>query len=465
MEKTYCTFSGKIILTISFIVFQLYSLIAQPQIEFETFVSGFTKPVDIAAPNDGSNRLFVVEKEGFIRIIENGTKSITPFLNISSKLNTASEAGLLGLVFHPEFSENGFFFINYVDQSNYTTISRFQVLSSDPNKADLSSEKKLMQIFQPANNHNAGDLNFGPLDGYLYIPMGDGGGAGDPSCYAQDSSSYLGKIIRIDVNQNINSTPYYGIPTDNPYLDIELVPDEIWAFGLRNPWRSSFDRKTGDFWIADVGQGAREELNLIPAGSPFGLNFGWKIKEGELCYGTSSCDSNIPECNSGEYKEPIFTYNRTASGGRSITGGYVYRGCKYPGMYGYYIYTDYISGNSWYGNSNEGFVRFAGAPTRVTTYGEDEAGELYVASYDTGVIYKVIDKSIPSVLKLSGENFPLAGEYIALDTIIITEPFTFTSSDVIFNSPILKIGNEIQISPNSGFRVNKWDCNDSLIKE
>ncbi len=432
---------------------------AQPQIVFEPLISGFTRPVDISAPHDGSGRLFIVEKDGYIYIIENGNKLSTPFLDIHTNLNTASEAGLLGLAFHPNYSENGYFFINYVNQNKYTTISRFQVSGSNPNLADLSSEKKLMQIFQPANNHNAGDLNFSPLDGYLYIPMGDGGGAGDPSCYAQDSSSYLGKIIRIDVDENMNSAPYYGVPLDNPYLDKEIVPNEVWAFGLRNPWRSSFDRKTGDYWIADVGQGAREELNLIPAGSPFGLNFGWKIKEGELCYGTTSCYTTIPGCNSGEYIEPIFSYNRTATGGRSITGGYVYRGCKFPGLQGYYIYTDYISGNSWYGNSGEGFVRFSGAPSRVTTYGEDEAGELYVASYDTGVIYKVVDESIPSVLILDNNQFPLSGTYSALDTISIIDPYTFSGSSVVFETKVLKIGNEIHLTSDTGFQINQKECN------
>lgn len=430
------------------------SSISQPQVSFELAYSNFSLPVDIATPNDDTDRLFIVEKNGLIYIIEDGVRQNDPFLDIISRSSSNGERGLLGLAFHPDFGSNGHFFINYTNNSGNTVISRWNTMADNPNIADINSEKILITIAQPASNHNAGDLNFSPIDGFLYIPMGDGGSGGDPWCNSQDSTEMLGKILRIDVNQNVNSSPYYGIPADNPFINNPIVPDEIWAFGLRNPWRSSFDRKTGDLWIADVGQKQREEVNLIPANVPGGLNFGWNRMEGKICYDINPddiivpCPNTIPICNDDAYTEPIFDYLRSGTtGGFSITGGFVYRGCDYPGLYGYYLATDFISANSWYIDQSGSATLFTGAPEEVSTYGEDKNGELYVASLD-GNLYRVVDSSVLNVLVLDDTDFPLSGMYSALDSIIIDSDLEINSSDVIFNTDVLKV-NELSVSNSS----------------
>ena len=258
----------KVVLAFVYSLF-CHFIIAQPTLQFVLAHTGFNDPVDISNAGDGSNRLFVVEKAGIVKIIEDGNVIATPFLDISSIVNsTASERGMLGIEFHPDYESNGYFFVNYTNLSGTTTISRFDVSAGNANLADASSEKIMLQISQPFNNHNAGDLKFSPVDNYLYIPMGDGGSGGDPGCRSQDSTLLLGKLLRIDVDQNVNTPPYYGIPPDNPYLSNATVPDEIWAFGLRNPWKFCFDSKNGDMWIADVGQGNVEEVNTIDELTP-----------------------------------------------------------------------------------------------------------------------------------------------------------------------------------------------------
>lgn len=356
---------------------------AQPQLELVTFATGFDEPVDIVSAGDA--RLFIVEKDGYIRIIENGQTLATPFLNIDAKINSsASERGLLGLAFHPKYAENGYFFVNYTDNSGNTKIARFRVSDTNTNTADPNSELILLEVNQPFSNHNAGDLAFGP-DGYLYIPLGDGGSANDPGNRSQTRTTLLGKMLRIDVD---NGNPY-RIPPDNPFPDVEGIRPEIWAFGLRNPWRISFDRLTGDLWIGDVGQGNWEEINRQPADSQGGENYGWRCYEGNAAFNTSGCGDQ------GQYTFPVQVYSH-ANGACSVTGGFVYRGGDFPNLYGTYIYTDYCNGRIWglKPDGQGGWINtllLDGANFDYVAFGEDNEGELYLAGLGSGNIYRVTD--------------------------------------------------------------------------
>lgn len=365
------------------IQFSVSTIWAQPTLELELFTSGISSPVVITHAED--SRIFVASKQGRIYIIDSlGTLNPTPFLDISAQVNSAtSERGLLGLVFHPDYATNGYFFINYINSNSNTTISRFSV-STDPEVADPGSESVLLTISQPFSNHNAGDLAFGP-DGYLYIPTGDGGSGGDPNNYAQRSVNLLGKILRIDVN---NGSPY-GIPPSNPFVNDPNINDEIWALGLRNPWRISFDKGTGDLWIADVGQGAFEEISRQPASSTGGENYGWRCYEGFTTFNLNGCPGI------GTFTQPIHAYDNTFLVGESVTGGYVYRGTQYPLLDGHYVFGDYVSGKVWtiFPNSSGQYEeQFQGSllgRQEISTFGEDVHGELYVAALGDGQIYRI----------------------------------------------------------------------------
>lgn len=338
--------------------------------EWQTIASGLDRPVDVQSANDGSGRLFIVEKYGAIRIYGNGQLLDEPFLNIDDRVNDISnEMGLLGLVFHPDYEQNGFFYVNYTGDGGDTRISRFQ---ANGNTADPNSETVLLFIKQPYPNHNGGGLDFGP-DGYLYAGMGDGGLAGDPHKNGQNTSALLGKILRIDVN---NGDPY-TVPSDNPF------GNEVWAYGLRNPWRISFDSATGDLWIGDVGQGQIEEIDYLPAGAQGGANFGWSIMEGTADYDGSAQPGMIP---------PAIEYDHS-EGGCSVTGGYVYRGLMSE-WHGIYIYGDYCSGFVWGAlPSADGFQSqlIMRSGLTITSFGQDEAGEVYLAS-DNGNVYILAKK-------------------------------------------------------------------------
>jgi glucose/arabinose dehydrogenase len=366
-------------------LFMVLSFSLQSQtIELEEMASGFNQPVDIK--NAGDDRLFIVEKTGQIWILTTGgVKLPTPFLNIVTLVNAgANERGLLGLAFHPEFETNGFFYVNYTGAGGHTRISRFSRSVADPNVADPGSELILMTVNQPFNNHNAGDLAFGP-DGYLYIGMGDGGSAGDPGNRSQNPQELLGKMLRIDVDSAIP----YGIPADNPFVGSLDTLSEIWALGLRNPWRISFDRLTGDFWIGDVGQNAWEEIDMEPAGSPGGLNWGWRCYEGFSPYNTGGCGPQ------NSYDPPVHVYPNNTNTGCSVTGGYVYRGSSYPDLYGKYIYADFCSGRIWalypgsMPGSWENIELLKGATNQYACFGEDNQGELYVGALSQGKIYRI----------------------------------------------------------------------------
>ena len=362
-----------------FLTFIFLSAFSQ-SIGLTTFASGFSEPVDIAHPG-GDTRLFIVEKGGSIRILNlNGTINATPFLNVAGLLTNPlqNEQGLLGLTFHPNYATNGFFYINYTNSGGNTVIARYSV-SANPNVANTSGSI-ILTVNQPYINHNGGSLKFG-TDGFLYIGMGDGGSSGDPGNRAQNINENLGKMLRIDVD----SASPYAIPPTNPYVGI-VGNDEIWAVGLRNPWKFTFDMLNGDLWIADVGQNQVEEINYIAAPAAPGLNFGWKCYEGNSVYSTCTTPTT--------YKFPIATY--THSGGAcSITGGYVYRGSLYPNFTGKYFFADYCSNKIGMVNTAGNVVwstAFAG--TNITTFGQDINGEIYVGGGSSGIIYKLKDTTL-----------------------------------------------------------------------
>jgi len=348
----------------------------------EPIASDLGRPVDITHAGDSSGRLFIVLQGGQIVIHDDGGVLETPFLDINAKVSCCRERGLLGLAFHPDYATNGLFYVNYTDTSGDTVIARYAV-SSDPNSADAGSEQVLLSVPQPQSNHNGGQLRFGP-DGYLYIAMGDGGGAGDPGDRAQDLSTLLGKMLRIDVD---GGTPY-AIPPDNPpFVGVSDPLPEIWAYGLRNPWRFSFDRLTGDLFIADVGQGDREEIDFQPAGSLGGENYGWRLMEGSECFNPSS------GCNGdGSLVLPVIEYDHSG-GDCSVTGGYRYGGDQLPPLAGLYLYADFCSGRIWTAEqAGAGWTSFEALDTaeQFTTFGEDQAGELYVAQLTQGgAVYRI----------------------------------------------------------------------------
>lgn len=352
-------------------------------IMLEPVANGFTLPVDVKHAND--DRLFVVEKVGRIKIMDtDGNVLPTPFIDIDPVVNsTANERGLLGLAFHPDYANNGYFFVNYTGNDGDTRISRFSRSGTDPDKADPSSEIVILVIDQPFNNHNGGDLAFGP-DGYLYVGMGDGGSGGDPGNRSQDPQEMLGKMLRLDVDGGVQ----YAIPADNPFIGSADTLEEIWALGLRNPWRISFDRLTGDLWIGDVGQDAWEEVDMEPAGSKGGLNYGWRCYEGFVPFNTNGCGP------ANSYVPPVQVYQNTNAIGCSITGGYVYRGTKQPSLYGKYIYADYCTGIFWSlepdglgGWTNTQLANLNNQ--EFVAFGEDVDGELYVAAIGSGTIYRI----------------------------------------------------------------------------
>ncbi|HNV99396.1 MAG TPA: PQQ-dependent sugar dehydrogenase [Chitinophagales bacterium] len=358
---------------------------AQPVIDLQVFATGLNNPVDIA--HCGDDRLFIVERAGRIRIVQaDGTVLPDYFLDITDQIESGyQEQGLLGLAFHPDYASNGYFYVHYNDEDGNTVISRFSVSAGDPNVADEASEMVMMNIDQPFVNHNGGCIKFGP-DGMLYIGMGDGGSAGDPGDRAQNAMLRLGKMLRIDVN----GIEPFAIPNDNPFIGALDTLNEIWSIGLRNPWRFSFDPLTGNLWIADVGQNLHEELNVEPAGMG-GLNYGWRCYEAFDEFNMTGCDGDP-----AAYTFPILDYpHNYSTGGFSITGGFVYRGTAFPGMYGYYLCADYVSGNWWWVNADAGapwiFERMDDVKTDISAFGTDISGEMYCANLANGNIYHITD--------------------------------------------------------------------------
>lgn len=352
---------------------------------FEPVAEGFAQPLDVADANDDSGRLFVVEKGGTIRIIADDAVVETPYLDSTDRVGSdGSEQGLLGLAFAPNHAESGLFYVNYTDVNGNTVVSRFAV-TDDPNVADPGSEEVILQQEQPYPNHNGGELAFGP-DNYLYIGLGDGGSGGDPQGNAQRLNTWLGKILRIEVDpEYVPEGEAYGIPEDNPFLDEENALPEIWAFGLRNPWRFSFDRMTGDVWIADVGQNQIEEVNYVPIDAMAGLNFGWNPTEGSSCYIGADCDTT-------GFTLPVLEYTHD-EGGCSVTGGYVYRGEEMPDLDGTYLFADYCSGFLWGGGQDASGEWVMSDPIEtgmgISGFGEDDAGNVYLTDLNGGGVYLV----------------------------------------------------------------------------
>ncbi|WP_431609075.1 PQQ-dependent sugar dehydrogenase [Chryseobacterium sp. 'Rf worker isolate 10'] len=354
------------------------SLIVNSQsINLEEFVTGLTSPVEITNAND--SRLFVVQQNGIIKIIQpNGTINATNFLTITSKIIFGGERGLLGLAFHPQYSTNGYFFVYYNNPAGNIIVARYSVSSTDPNVADPNSEKILLNIPKPFDNHNGGSIHFAP-DGKLWIITGDGGSGGDPNNNAQNKNSLLGKMLRIDVD----ATGPYNIPPDNPFAGAGVDGlDEIWAYGLRNGWKFSFDLTTGNAMIADVGQGAIEEINKIPI-TQAGINYGWRCYEGNNAYNTTGCAAQ------STMTFPIAVYDH--SGGKcSITGGYVYRGTQYPSLQGKYFFADYCSAQIGVLDSNNAITWMPpSSGNNFSTFGEDYQKGLYVAAVTSGKIFKI----------------------------------------------------------------------------
>ncbi|RTY90846.1 sorbosone dehydrogenase family protein [Flavobacterium sp. GT3R68] len=386
------------------------------------FASGFTAPVEIAHPAADA-RLFVVEQGGAIKILNsNGTTNGTNFLTLTTAtISTGGERGLLGLAFHPNYAGNGYFYVNYTNISGNTIIARYSVDSGNPDIANPATGTILLTIAQPYSNHNGGSIRFGP-DGYLYIAMGDGGSGGDPENRAQNINENLGKMLRIDVN----SGALYGIPPANPYAVIS-GNDEIWGIGLRNPWKFSFNRLNGDLWIADVGQNAVEEINKITAPLTPGLNFGWRCYEGTSPYNTAGC------APIGTMTMPIAQYTHAATGGCSITGGYVYTGSLYPDFQNNYFFADYCNNRIGMLNSSAVITWSNTFSGNFTSFGEDQNGELYLAGGSSGIIYKLVDTNL-GVNDNSKENFMLypnpANSNVFIKTTNIDFPLTAIISDL-----------------------------------
>lgn len=347
---------------------------------WQTVASGLERPTDLAGAGEG--RLLVLEQPGRVRLIVNGGLQAAPFLDITDRVGSqGNEQGLLGIALHPQFAENGFFYLDYTNRAGATVISRFQTLA-DGTRADPASEKILLTIDQPYANHNGGSLAFGP-DGMLYIGTGDGGSAGDPQGNGQKLTTLLGKLLRIDVN---GGDPY-AIPADNPFADGQQGRKEIWAYGLRNPWRFSFDRLTGDLWIADVGQNAWEEINFQPAGAPGGVNYGWNFREGAHPYrGEPPAGLSLTD--------PVAEYPHPE--GCSVTGGFVYRGENLPEFFGIYLYGDYCNGRVWGllrqpdGSWQSQLLFETG--TYLSSFGEDVSGELYLLDQRSGSVLTLTRK-------------------------------------------------------------------------
>ena len=395
-----------ILLIIPFILFA-----EEKKLSSVLIADGYKKPVFIASSPNNAKLLYIVEQAGLIKLINDGKKLSRPFFDINKRVvnpnRPGDERGLLGFAFHPNHTNNGKFYINYMDNDGNTIVSEFSTNSEL--RANHKSERIILKLKQPYGNHNGGDIQFGP-DGYLYISIGDGGKAGDPLNAGQDLSSLFGKIIRIDIEQKP-----YGIPKSNPFFGQKGKREEIWAWGLRNVWRFSFDKQTGDKYLADVGQNKWEEVNFEPASSKGGLNYGWRIMEANHCYDPKeNCPTEglikpiIEYPNDANHPAFAFriieelSFSETDVEGCSVTGGYVYRGQKIKSMQGQYIFGDYCSGNIWtlkvvngkainFKNRTEE-INIGGGEftTYISSFGQDSDGEIYIIDYNGG-IYKLIE--------------------------------------------------------------------------
>lgn len=368
--------------------------LAALSIALEPIVTGgLDKPVYLTHAGDGSGRLFVVELEGRIRVIRDGQLLARPFLDIRSQVVCCQEQGLFSVAFDPDYEANGAFYANYTDRDGDTAIVRYQVADPSADVARLAAVSRVLTIEQPYFNHNGGQLQFGPRDGFLYVGMGDGGGPGDPHDFGQNADSLLGKMLRLDVR----SSPTYAIPASNPFVGQPGYRPEIWALGLRNPWRFSFDRLTGELYIGDVGALCFEEIDFEPASSPGGRNYGWRRMEGFHAFNRQEAGlCNQPRITPAGLTLPVFEYAHEP--GNAVTGGYVYRGRAYPALEGLYFFGDFGSGRLW-------ILRQA-RPGRwesqealdtgslISSFGEDESGELYLVDFGAGSIFRITSAAL-----------------------------------------------------------------------
>ena len=397
---------------------------APPQLTPQPFVTGLSAPVEIVHANDFSGRLFVVEQGGRIRIVRNGALVATPYLDISpgagGPVRTGGEQGLLGLAFHPAYATNGHLYVFYTralagdNAGNELVVARYTRLASNPDRADPASAQVIITVPHPQQtNHNGGKIAFGP-DGYLYVAVGDGGGGGDPFGAGQNLNDLRGKLLRLDVN---GPAPY-AVPLDNPFIGQAGRRGEIWAYGLRNPWRFSFDRLNGDLFIGDVGQGAREEIDYQVAGAPGGRNYGWSVFEGTRCHNPTT------NCSLANHVPPILEYAHDAAGGVSVTGGYRYRGGSLPALAGFYLYGDFGSGRVWAAEPVAGgawTTTQVASVSNLSTFGEDENGELYAANIGTGAIVRLTPAATdpPRLANLSTRAPARTGEDVLIGGFII----------------------------------------------
>lgn len=422
----------------------LAALPAQTPLKTELVAAGLSRPLDVQAPEGDRHRVFIVEQTGRIRIVKDGNLLQTPFLDIGGKISCCSERGLLGLAFHPDYRTNGYFYVNYTASSPFgsTVVERYRVSTSNPDLADPNSASLVIgPITQNYSNHNGGCLRFGP-DGFLYIAMGDGGSSGDPNCFAQNGQSLLGKMLRIDVNQGSG----YSIPPSNPFVGNTAFRDEIWSYGLRNPWRFCFDRANGDMYIADVGQGAREEINFQSAKSAGGENYGWKMMEGKVCYSTRNCPNGTLPCNNTQLVMPIHDYGRTT--GRSITGGEVYRGCAIPDLVGTYFYADYATRRIWsFRYQNNQMSSFTERTMElswngsISSFGTDGCGEIYICQYGSvGSVYKIVANAPAPAVDLGfgkAGSSGLTPEFVACGLLMSGSTCRFNLYDAPSGAPTL----------------------------
>lgn len=425
---------------------------AQPTIGFNKILSGFNMPVDIKNAGDRTNRLFIVEQPGTIKIYKNGSVLSTPFLDISNLVYYAGgEQGLLSIAFHPQYNRVGAFFVYYNNKDGDITLARYLVSRTNPDVANPNSGVVLFSRPKPNNysNHNGGSLHFGK-DGNLYLSIGDGGGAGDQNNNGQNGQTFYGKMLRLNVN--VLNAPYYKIPPDNPFLNDPNVLDEIWALGLRNPWKWSFDRQTNDTWIADVGQDKWEEVDFRKPAQAGGSNYGWRCYEGNAAYNTNGCESR------NNYVFPIFDYaHNFTNGGLCIIGGYVYRGSQFPQLQGYYICADYISANSWKiksdGIGGWNVYLQKNVPSGIISFGEDQAGEIY-ASTSAGDIYHVVTTS-DFVTAPSASNIAATIPTFVYPTLVDNSKITIVLNDAYKLVRLLDMnGNELMKQNVTGTKGN-----------
>lgn len=352
---------------------------AQAQVRLSLVTKGMKRPVVVTHAGDA--RLFVVEQAGVIRIVKDGSLLPEPFLDITARVSSSGERGLLGLAFPRDYAESGRFYAYYTDSNGDSVLSRFSVTSGNPDRADTASEEPLLRQDQPYANHNGGQLAFGP-DGFLYLGLGDGGSGGDPQGNGQNLNTVLGKLLRLDVS----AASGYTVPDSNPFAAEQNARGEIWAYGLRNPWRFSFDRETGDLYIADVGQNAYEEVNFQSAGSAGGENYGWKIMEAASCY--------QPEdgCDQSGLVLPVVSYPHGPQWGQSITGGYVYRGEAIGDLVGSYLFADFVTGRVWSTSAESDWevVPLLETGFGISTFGEGVDGELYLVDHGGGALYRIV---------------------------------------------------------------------------